>query len=263
MYQRTLARHAKARESKDHTDASSQPADKNTNDLAPLGPEINQLIPKLSRRRLQHWKHGKVDVRLPVGFVQQLPRPQQAAIVLSLFVALALNTWFMYAGVGPVVATMFPGMYAFFCRWAGIALGLMFVVLGITHFTAHDGCCTMMPRWGTWGFWYLPGSASFHVNWTAIPEILGGVGMIMASFPVIAHLAPWLGPLSNYGQCLLTYAVSFAGAHMLSHNAPGPGPLCRVMPMWYYMAGFLFQSVLLSMLLSLARVQTPKSMTIK
>ena len=69
---------------------------------------------------------------------------------------------------------------------------------------------------GAWGFWYLPGDPSFHVNWTGIAEIAGGVGCFLGS----QNIGPsWLLPASAFGLFLLTAVVSPSNIYMWTHNA--------------------------------------------
>ena len=47
-----------------------------------------------------------------------------------------------------------------------VVLGGIFAAAGVAHFTSKDAFESMVPRPGAWGFWNLPGSAAFHVEWT-------------------------------------------------------------------------------------------------
>jgi uncharacterized membrane protein len=71
---------------------------------------------------------------------------------------------------------------------------------------------------GAWGFWYLPGSPSFHVNWTGVAEIAGGVGTAVGALH-LPFLPEWLLPASAFGLFLLTVAVSPSNMYMWTHNA--------------------------------------------
>ena len=55
-------------------------------------------------------------------------------------------------------------------------LGLTFLTAGRSHFTVPDAFRAIYPPIGTWGFWFLPGSSSFHVAWTGVAELAGGGG---------------------------------------------------------------------------------------
>jgi uncharacterized membrane protein len=71
---------------------------------------------------------------------------------------------------------------------------------------------------GAWGFWYLPGSPSFHVNWTGVAEIAGGVGCTLGALD-LSVLPEWLLPASAFGLFLLTVVVSPSNMYMWTHNA--------------------------------------------
>lgn len=74
---------------------------------------------------------------------------------------------------------------------------------------------------GAWGLWYLPGSPSFHVNWTGVAEIAGSAGLVLGSLH-LDGLPGWLAPASALGLCLLTFVVTPSNMYMWTHNAPGP-----------------------------------------
>ena len=132
---------------------------------------------------------------------------------------------------------------------APFILGPMFAAAGVSHFTLHQMFCGFYPAqarfgWlmhpilahypprssvnhpatlqGSWGgLWRLPGSPSFHVNWTGVAEIVGGFGLVIG----VLHpdWAPqWLGSASAAGLCAITYAVTPSNFYMWSHNSPGP-----------------------------------------
>ena len=110
----------------------------------------------------QKYVVGAQEVDVPLGAVQQLPRPAQAAVFLSAFATIGLLTFAMLTTTD--------------IRWtqsdtAPYVMGIIFALTGSAHFTAHDDFCSMMPTQGAWGLWYIPGSDSFHVNWTGIAEV--------------------------------------------------------------------------------------------
>ena len=49
---------------------------------------------------------------------------------------------------------------------------------GIGHFISAEDFAAIYPPLGTWGIWYIPGSANFHIAWTGIVELLGGSGLL-------------------------------------------------------------------------------------
>ncbi len=80
---------------------------------------------------------------------------------------------------------------------------------------------------GAWGLWHLPGSDSFHVNWTGVAEAAGGVGLLASTLPPVADALPWLRSTAALGLFLLSVAVTPSNIFMATHNAPGPGPKVR------------------------------------
>jgi uncharacterized membrane protein len=71
---------------------------------------------------------------------------------------------------------------------------------------------------GAWGFWYLPGDPSFHVYWTGVAEVLGGVGCALGALN-LSFVPEWVLPASTFGLFLLTTVVSPSNVYMWTHNA--------------------------------------------
>ena len=158
--------------------------------------------------------------------VSALDDSAQMAVVLGAWVAILLATYECCSVVGPALEHLAPGIMAW-SKTTWPIIGVTYVAAGVAHFTVHEGFVSMMPHKGAWGFWNLPGSASFHVNWTGVAEILGGAGLIIGSLPfglTPDALEPWLTPASAAGLFLLTCVVTPANTYMATHNAPGPLP---------------------------------------
>lgn len=177
----------------------------------------------------------------------------QAAVISATAIALALSTAACCATLGEVVAANVP---AFATSTGAGALGLVYVAGGVAHFTLHEDYCNIMPHQGAWGVWRLPGTASFHVYWTGVAEILGGVGVLLGALPFL-DLA-WLGPAAALGLFALTAAISPANVYSATHNAPGPGPpapegeLPPLVPASGHAGRFLLQVLLLTALWEIA-----------
>jgi uncharacterized membrane protein len=102
----------------------------------------------------------------------------------------------------------------------------------VTHFTLQKEYTNIYPFKGAWGVWYLPGSPSFHVQWTGIAEILGGVGLIIgglydAFMPVFGTMPNVITPAgieseAAAGLLLLTAVVTPANIFMYTHGAKLP-----------------------------------------
>jgi uncharacterized membrane protein len=198
-----------------------------------------------SSSKTQRYQSGALDVEMPLGYVQQLDVPLQAGVFFGSFAVLAAATWANCAFVAPGLERAAPELFAASrATWPVLAAG--FVPAGVAHFALHDSFCTMMPRPGAWGVWYLPGSASFHVNWTGVAEALGGFGVLAGSLAPVAQALPGLHEASALGLFWLTVAVSPANLYMATHNAPGPGPAGTVIPPAGHAVRFLMQVLLLS-----------------
>ena len=112
--------------------------------------------------------------------------PEQQDAVFALAAALVLGTGICAALLGGVESALPRGWFA---TWRDVtwspALGLIFATAGVTHFTVRDAFCRIVPPYGCWGgLWRIPapGAAAlgldyeeFHVYWTGVAEILGGV----------------------------------------------------------------------------------------
>jgi hypothetical protein len=105
---------------------------------------------------------------------------------------------------------------AWFEAWAKTwpLLGAVYVLAGLAHFSSADGFRAIYPPPGTWGIWYLPGGADFHVAWSGAAEILGGIGLLLGG---LADVLPediqqpeethFLTSTSALGLFVLTIAV--------------------------------------------------------
>eukprot|EP00638_Chattonella_subsalsa_P006932 CAMPEP_0117758650 /NCGR_PEP_ID=MMETSP0947-20121206/15516_1 /TAXON_ID=44440 /ORGANISM="Chattonella subsalsa, Strain CCMP2191" /LENGTH=183 /DNA_ID=CAMNT_0005578901 /DNA_START=384 /DNA_END=935 /DNA_ORIENTATION=+ len=173
---------------------------------------------------------------------------------------LVAGTAVFSAGLDSLEAT-FPG---FFAAWKTTwpLLGPGFVLAGVSHFTLHEDFCNIYPPKGTWGFWYLPGSPSFHVNWTGVIEILGGVmltiGGISAAFGIElpTEMSLFL-PDGALLLCALTYVVSFANIYMYTHGAILPEAMKEVgeVPIAGHIVRGILQVILLSLFWQMGRAE--------
>ena len=97
--------------------------------------------------------------------VSSMPETTQAAVVAGIFTALGAGTVFGCSVIGPTIATAIPDLFAF-SKTTWPILGVTYVAAGIAHFGLEQGFLDMYPHRGAWGIYFLPGSPSFHVQWT-------------------------------------------------------------------------------------------------
>ncbi|KAF8059994.1 NHP2 [Scenedesmus sp. PABB004] len=154
--------------------------------------------------------------------VSRMPEAQQAAAFAAIAAAIAAGTVLNAAALGPAASSVLPGFLQV-TRTSWFPLGPIFIAAGVAHFTEEQGFVNMYPHQGAWGIWRLPGSARFHVQWTGVAEIAGGLGLCLGALPLDA-VPDWLSPASALGLFFLTIAVTPSNIYMYTHNAPGPLP---------------------------------------
>lgn len=179
---------------------------------------------------------------------------KQVGAFLGYYVVLAIGTLIVTSLLDKLTVN-----YEWFqsYRYTWPLLGAVYVAAGIAHFTVKEEFINIFPSPGSWGFWKLPGSAKFHVEWTGVAEILGGLGLCIggaydAFAPVYTECpnlltAAGIGSDSAAGLFLLTLAVTPANIFMWTHGAklPREGPDVPV-SFHYVRAGM--QVLLLSLL---------------
>jgi len=120
---------------------------------------------------------GEEGCALPsLSGVNTLSEPIQAAIVLGIFVALGVSS-VAFSSFLDTITYKYEWVQSWRYSWP--LLGLIYAAAGVTHFTLQEQYENIYPSKGSWGIWYLPGSAEFHVKWTGVAEILGGVGLLI------------------------------------------------------------------------------------
>lgn len=184
--------------------------------------------------------NNDIVIASPSG-INVLPNVEQQLFVAKTMGALGLST----AILGPIVKDLenvpFVGEYL----WHPELLGPVFILAGAAHFFVED-FLNIMPPIGTWGgLWQLPGSPKFHVYWTGVAEVLGGVGLLagkLTNNDGIYHLS---------AACLLalSFAVYPANLYMWSHGAELPKgvPMESSAHIGRYVAQIVLCSVLASM----------------
>eukprot|EP00985_Skeletonema_marinoi_P011703 scaffold5562_cov156-Skeletonema_marinoi.AAC.7 len=141
-----------------------------------------------------------------------------------------------------------------------ILMGLVYLLGGIGHFAAADSFQDIYPPMGTWGIWYLPGSAAFHVAWTGIIELFCGAGLIFSGIrDAIGSedgeeeniLINFIKPICASMLFLLTILVTPANIYMFTHGAV-MGDMAPL-DMSFHVIRFVVQVTFLSLLFTVAR----------
>ena len=102
--------------------------------------------------------------------------PIQAAIVLGIFAALGISS-VAFSSFLDIITLKYEWVQTWRYTWP--LLGAIYAIAGVTHFTVQKEYENIYPSKGAWGIWYLPGTPEFHVKWTGVAEILGGLGLLI------------------------------------------------------------------------------------
>lgn len=177
--------------------------------------------------------------------------PLQALSFISISSLLYLGTLAILSGFS-IFESLNPDLFASWKNTFSI-LGLFFIAAGISHFPLKKEFINIYPSPGAWGFWYLPGSADFHVAWTGIAEFILGLGLIIGSILNVQFSnSSNLSSLSALGLLLLTIAVTPANIFMLTHGArlPMSGPPVGIQ---FHVIRLLIQCLLFAQFYTLAQ----------
>lgn len=175
--------------------------------------------------------------------------PTKAFVFAAVFAALGAGTVAVLGGLSSLEALLPAGWYSIWAyTWAPL-LGGLFAFAGVSHFTLLKEFCNIYPGRGAWGFWYLPGTASFHVKWTGVAEFAGGLGLLLGGLGVGVEFG--LEQAAAAGLFALTLAVTPANVYMFSHGAQLPEGL-EVPVAGHAIRGFL-QCVLLAIFYTIAQ----------
>ena len=152
--------------------------------------------------------------------------------------------------------SMFP-FYVHLWKKSFPILGILYTAAGVAHFKIADEFENIYPKVGAWGFWYLPGSKTFHVQWTGVAEIIGGlwlaIGGIADVFGLNLPVALGSHVLADGALFLLvlTVLVTPANIYMLTHGArlPKTGP---EIPIKFHVIRLAVQCILFTQFYELA-----------
>ena len=188
------------------------------------------------------------------AWVSQQDDQTQRVVVASIWIGILVLTYLSCAKVGPFVEHVLPASIFQFSKRTWPVLGGTYVLAGAAHFALPEGFDAMVPHENAFGgLWKLPGSKRFHVNWTGVCEIVGGLGTLSLLFDQNSSL----GKASAFGLFLLTLAVTPANTYMFTNNSPGPLPpdaseeMMVLTPAQHFARGLL-QVFLLTMLWGVA-----------
>jgi len=205
--------------------------------------------------------------------IDQLPEVVQASVFVIVYAVLGLAT-IPTSNLLNDVSKSTIGLE----RWRDqfietslpLLLGAFYLSAGIGHFVAMDAFASIYPPIGTWGIWYLPGSANFHVAWTGIVEALGGIGLLLGGGRKLLGIGvdenedgadveegllvfdKLVIPLSALTLFLLTVIVTPANIYMYTHGAM-MSDTSPPFDLSFHLARFGVQVVVLSLLLTLSR----------
>ncbi|KAL7509541.1 hypothetical protein ACHAXN_009551 [Cyclotella atomus] len=230
--------------------------------FAPSSPYLNQKLCVPSINGLHHTQTNnscKNDTSLHVSpsGIDEWPLVSQTAVFFGTYAALAAATAPTIKLIDGVSKSI--GME----RWRlnvivttlPIILGLFYLAAGVRHFANSQAFQDIYPPIGTWGIWYLPGSAEFHVAWTGMVEVLGAVGLLLGAARDILGLEEdglvnFIKPISAALLFVLTVVVTPANIFMFTHGAVmgDMAPLDT-----FHVTRFAVQVLLLSLLFTLAR----------
>lgn len=162
--------------------------------------------------------------------VNMLPGSKQIGIFLAIYAGLGVGTYLLSSFLEGATL-QYEWIQSWKYTWP--LLGAIYALAGVTHFTLEEEYINIYPSKGAWGgLWVLPGSAKFHVQWTGIAEVLGGIGLLIGGFydafaPVYTQFPNVLTPAgigsdSAAALFLLTLAVTPANIYMFTHGAKLP-----------------------------------------
>jgi len=187
--------------------------------------------------------------------IDGLPLFQQSATFIGIMAALGVGSVGTTATFEAIGNALPAGIGTNFVKVMSLLLGAAFVAAGAAHFALPSAYEAIVPPPGTWGLWVVPGSASFHVQWTGVCEALGGLGVLLGALgdalndPLSGGRALALRQISASALFVLMVAVFPANIYQYTHGAvmvgAGPdGPL----PLEYHYVRLAVQIVLLSAL---------------
>jgi len=166
---------------------------------------------------------GDEGCRLPSpSRINTLPKIQQAFFFIS-----TCGSLFLLSFLSLLIIERMNMMGIYNNNYIPVVIGFLYSLAGLSHFTMSESFCNIMPSNGAWGFWYLPGSKKFHVDWTGCVEIFGGLSLIIGSISsILGYQLHWIfGSLLSdvsFALLLLTILITPANIYMITHGAKLP-----------------------------------------
>jgi len=223
----------------------------------------------ISRPIISNDSNNLFLISSPSG-IDQLPELVQAGVFVAYFFVLGVAT-VPTIKLLDIISTKIIGLEGwrnwFIDTSLPLLLGTLYITAGIGHFVKKESFIQIYPPTGTWGLWYLPGSANFHVMWTGIVEFLGGSALLLGvstkllgveeklekeEEEMFGLFLKLLTPLSALILFLLTLLVTPANIYMYTHGAT-LGDSSIVLNLSFHYIRLSVQIILLSLLLLLAK----------
>ena len=222
-------------------------------------------FPQATKQVISTKPHSLAIINASPSGIDEWPILSQAAVFFGVYAGLALAS---YPTI-KVIETFSQSSVVGLEKWRiymidstlPILMGLVYLLGGIGHFVAADAFQDIYPAMGTWGIWYLPGSAAFHVAWTGVVELLCGAGLIFSGIKDAVGsedgeeeniLINFIKPICASILFLLTILVTPANIYMFTHGAV-MGEDMAPLDMSFHVTRFTVQVAFLSLLFTLAR----------
>ncbi|KAL9187456.1 hypothetical protein ACHAXT_001559 [Thalassiosira profunda] len=195
--------------------------------------------------------------------IDELPLLYQASIFFGTYALLGISTLLSVRAIDSLsksVIGLEKWRNGFVDTSLPILLGLFYFAAGYGHFVSAEAFQDIYPPRGTWGLWYVPGSAQFHVAWTGVVEMLGGSGLLFSGARCLLGMTDdddesWvvklLQPSAASALFFLTVLVTPANIYMWTHGAL-MGDMEPLAVSFHYIR-FAVQVVFLSLLAVLAK----------
>ena len=149
---------------------------------SPLSPSASTTTTsKIIQNRNRTSSSSSSALHVSPSGIDELPLILQSSIFFGIYALLGISTSISIQAIDKLsksVIGLEKWRYQYIETVLPILLGIVFFAAGIGHFISAEDFAAIYPHRGTWGIWYIPGSANFHVAWTGIVELFGGSGLL-------------------------------------------------------------------------------------